>query len=167
MDLKRHHRTAVCTVLLLATVVAGAAVVFTGCGNTGDQLRPVMTSPADEEIGEVVVPVPIHKVPSPREAAVQYQGRGLVRITWNSGRIAYDTIIARNGVDIGRVNSLAGQYTDDLTVRPPKTVAYSVRFVSGSLQSQPVELPLEIWSTEGGVRPPEGGAEPGSPQVGD
>jgi hypothetical protein len=149
MDSKRNHLAVMGAVLFLAAIVATSAAVFTGCGTTDDAaIRPMVTTPADEvagdPIGEVVVPTPIHLLPTPQHAGVAFLGGRSVRLTWDCHQMGYITVITREGVEVGRVGGATEEYVDTLPAKVPHRLTYTLSYVSGLRQSQEVTLELEI-----------------------
>ena len=144
MDPKRNHRPVMCAIAFLALIAAAAGAAFTGCGTTGDATRPSMTTPYDDGGGEVAIPIPNHLLPTPEAVKAQFVGAGTILVTWNSRQMPYETVIAREGVEIGRVNALAEQYADHVSPKAPRSVTYAVRFASGLRLSPEVVLHVVI-----------------------
>jgi hypothetical protein len=143
MSLKHCTRTVSGTTLLKG-VLLGVALVLSGCGTD------VATAPqggtsllSDDEVGALPVPRTTGGIETPRNVKASYEGAGQVRVTWDVPADGYDTIIMRDDVEIGRVPSREGGFSD-FPGRSPGVHRYSVCFARGGRVGREASDEVEV-----------------------
>lgn len=164
MDLKHHLRPAAGAVFLLMLIAPVGLALLAGCSATDNPVRPSMLAPRDDGPGELILPMPDSPLPSPDGVRAKYLGNGIVLISWRTPGRDYETVITRDGVEIGRVNAQAGQFTDHVRLKTPYAVTYSVQFARGTRLGRPGSALVEIPESPmlGPIPDPEGDPGAGS-----
>jgi hypothetical protein len=113
-----------------ASVLVLALTCLAGCG-TETSTIPV-TLGSNDEAGEIQYPGSRSRIPAPGNLQAAYNGSHTVRVTWDIPGDPYVMIILRDGVEVGRLPGLSGEFTDDPELGPG-VYSYTACFARGDV----------------------------------